>query len=107
MRVASLALLTVVLVGCPKQVDTRVAGSNDDQLATYEARLEELRSRGTAGDLSCSDRCSLATQTCEVSRNLCAVVEHHPDRRDLPQRCTRAQESCAEGTESCTRCRTR
>jgi hypothetical protein len=107
MRAASLVLLTVVLVGCPKQVDTRVAGSNDDQLAAYEARLEELRSRGTAGDLACPDRCTLATQTCEVSENLCSVVTHHPDRTDLPQRCTRARESCAESTESCTRCRTR
>jgi hypothetical protein len=107
MRAASLALLTLVLAGCPKQVDTRVAGSNDDQLTTYEARLEELRSRGSAGDLSCADRCSLATQTCEVSENLCAVVGHHPDRTDLPQRCARARESCAESTESCTRCQKR
>ena len=46
MRVANLALLTLALVGCPKQGDTRVAGSDDDQLTTYEARLEELRTRG-------------------------------------------------------------
>lgn len=107
MRTASLVLLTVVLMGCPKKVDTRAAGSNDDQLATYEARLEELRSRGTVGDLSCPDRCGLATQTCDVSESLCGVVAQHPDRTDLPQRCTRARESCAESMESCTRCQTR
>jgi hypothetical protein len=104
MRVASLALLMLAVVGCPKQVDTRVAGSDDDQLTTYEARLEELRSRGTNGNLSCSDRCTLSTQTCGVAKNLCDVVENHPDREDLPERCARASESCAETTNTCASC---
>ncbi|PTL76084.1 hypothetical protein [Vitiosangium sp. GDMCC 1.1324] len=107
MRAASLALLTLALVGCPKQMETRVAGSDDDQLTTYEARLEELRSRGEAGNLSCSDRCTLSTQTCAVSEDLCGVVARHPERTDLPPRCARARESCAETTERCTRCETR
>lgn len=107
MRIASLALLTLALVGCPKQMDTRVAGSDDDQLTTYEARLEELRTRGAAGNLSCSDECTLSTQTCDVAEALCGVVERHPDRTDLPPRCARARESCAEKTDGCTRCRTR
>ncbi|QRK05376.1 hypothetical protein JQX13_35095 [Archangium violaceum] len=108
MRAASLALLTLALVGCPKQVDTRVAGSDDDQLTTYEARLEELRARSaSAGDMSCSDRCTLSTQTCGVAEDLCDVVTDHPDRTDLPRRCVRARESCAETTDSCTRCRDR
>jgi hypothetical protein len=107
MRVASLALLTLALMGCPKQVDTRVAGSDDDQLTTYEARLEELRARGSAGELSCSDECTLSTQTCDVAEALCEVVARHRDRTDLPQRCARARESCAEKTDGCTRCRAR
>lgn len=107
MRAASLALLALALVGCPKQVDTRVAGSDDDQLTAYEAQLEELRSRGTNGDLSCSDRCTLSTRTCGVAEDLCDVVARHPDRTDLPQRCTRARESCAETTDGCTRCQNR
>jgi len=107
MRIASLALLTLALVGCPKQVDTRVAGSDDDQLTTYEARLEELRTRGSGEELSCSEQCTLSTQTCDVAEGLCAVVEHHPARMDLPQRCARARESCAEKTDGCTRCRNR
>jgi hypothetical protein len=107
MRLANLALLTLALVGCPKQVDTRVAGSDDDQLTTYEARLEELRARGSAGELSCADQCTLSTQTCDVAEGLCAVVARHPARADLPQRCARARESCAEKTDGCTRCRTR
>lgn len=104
MRVASLALLMLAVVGCPKQVDTRVAGSDDDQLTTYETRLEELRSRGTNRNLSCSERCTLANQTCGVSRNLCDVVSQHPDRADLPERCARASESCAETTNTCSSC---
>jgi hypothetical protein len=107
MRAANLVLLTLILMGCPKQVDGRVAGSDDDQLTTYEARLEELRSRGSAGDLSCWDQCTLSTQTCGVAEDLCGVVERHPDRTDLPRRCARARESCAETTDGCTRCRTR
>ena|SRR5690349_9037259 len=107
MRIANLALLTLALMGCPKQVDTRVAGSDDEQLTTYEARLEELRARGAAGELSCADQCTLATQTCDVAEALCGVVSRHPDRTDLPPRCARARESCAEKTDNCTRCRNR
>jgi hypothetical protein len=107
MRAASLALLMLALVGCHKQVETRVAGSDDDQITTYEAQLEELRSRGTEGNLSCEDRCTLTTRTCEVAENLCGLVEAHPDRTDLPRRCVQARETCAEGTDSCTRCRER
>ncbi|WNG46370.1 hypothetical protein F0U60_21310 [Archangium minus] len=108
MRAASLALLTLALVGCPKQVDNRVAGSDDDQLTAYEARLEELRARGASdGDPTCSDRCTLSTQTCGVAENLCEVVADHPERTDLPQRCIRARESCAETTDSCKRCQSR
>jgi len=107
MRVANLALLSLALVGCPKQVDTRVAGSDDDQLTTYEARLEELWTRGAAEEQSCSDQCTLSTQTCEVAEALCEVVARHPARTDLPRRCARARESCAEKTDGCTRCRTR
>lgn len=107
MRIASLALLTLALMGCPKQVDPRVAGSDDDRLTTYEARLEELRSRGTNGNLSCSDRCTLSSQTCGVATDLCDVVARHPDRTDLPERCARASESCAETTDGCTRCQSR
>jgi hypothetical protein len=107
MRATMLALLTLVLVGCPKQVDTRVAGTDDDQLALYEAKLEELRSRASARDTSCEEGCTLTRETCEVAENLCAVVSRNEDRADLPRRCTRARESCAEGTDSCTRCRAR
>jgi len=106
MRMLRLVLLPLVLVGCLKQVEGRVAGSDDEQLAAYEAKLEELRARG-AGEPSCAEQCDVATQTCGVAEHLCAVVERHPDRTDLPSRCVQARESCATGTERCTSCRTR
>jgi hypothetical protein len=80
MRMLRLVLLPLVLVGCLKQVEGRVAGSDDDQLAAYEAKLEELRARGAAGEPSCAEQCDVATQTCGVAEHLCAVVERHPDR---------------------------
>jgi hypothetical protein len=105
MRAASLALLTLALVGCSKRVENRVAGSDDARLAAYEARLEELSARGASGELSCEGRCDLASQTCEVAEEFCEVVERHSERVDLPPRCVRAREACAERTASCTRCR--
>jgi len=108
MRATLLALLTLVLMGCPKQVDnTRVAGTDDEVLALYEARLEELRSRASTRGISCEEGCTLTQQTCAVAEELCAVVSQHEDRPDLPSRCAQARESCAEGTDNCTRCRTR
>ncbi|HSP80812.1 MAG TPA: hypothetical protein VLQ93_19955 [Myxococcaceae bacterium] len=107
MRTASLVLLTVLLAGCPRRGDTRVAGSDDAQLAAYEATLEELRARRTTGGVSCTGRCDLATRTCGVAEELCAVVERNPERGDLPRRCVEAREKCAEATDDCTRCRAR
>jgi hypothetical protein len=108
MRTTLLALLTLVLMGCPKQVDnTRVAGTDDEQLASYEARLEELRSRASTRDTSCEEGCTLTREMCVVAEDLCAVVGRHEDRPDLPSRCAKARESCAEGTDNCTRCRSR
>jgi hypothetical protein len=107
MRTTSLFLLTVVLMGCPRQVDTRVAGSDEARLAAYEAKLEELRSRRTMGTVSCADRCELASRTCGVAEELCAVVERNPERGDLPRRCVEGREQCAEATDDCTRCRAR
>jgi hypothetical protein len=107
MRAAGLFLMTLVLTGCPKPMDTRVAGSDDARLAAYEATLEELRARGAAGDVTCADRCTLATRTCRVAEELCAVVARNPERGDLPSRCAQAREQCAWETDGCTRCRAR
>jgi hypothetical protein len=105
MRACSLALLALVLVGCPKRVDTRVAGTDDSRIDSAAARLEELRVRDGREDLSCEERCEGATQTCEVAEELCGWVEQHPDREDLPPRCVQAREQCAQARQGCTRCR--
>lgn len=103
MRAPCLALLALVLAGCPKHVE-KVAGTDDAQLDSAAARLEELRSRGQSEELSCPDRCALATQTCEVTEEMCALVEAHPDRPDLPPRCVQAREQCAGANGACEQC---
>ena len=104
MRGARLALFALLLVGCPRRMESRVAGSDEDQLTSQEARLEELRARASTPGASCADQCSLAPRVCEVSEDLCAVVARHPERADLPPRCSRAREACAERTDTCSRC---
>jgi hypothetical protein len=105
MRALCLALLALVLAGCPKQVE-RVAGSDDAQIDDAAARLEELRVREQSETLSCQQRCDVATRTCAVSDELCALVEAHPARTDLPPRCVQSREQCAQANGGCARCRT-
>lgn len=104
MRAPCLALLALVLAGCPKQVE-RVAGSDDSRMDAATARLEELRVQAQSEELSCLDRCNTGRQTCEVAEEFCTLVESHPDRTDLPPRCVQAREQCAQATEGCTRCK--
>ncbi len=103
MRPLCLALLALVLTGCPKNVE-RVAGSDDAQIDAAAARLEELRVREQSERLSCTDRCTVATQTCAVSDELCALVEANPGRDDLPPRCVQSREQCAQANSGCARC---
>jgi hypothetical protein len=106
MRALCLTLLALVLTGCPKQVERgeRVAGTDDSRIDAVAAQLEELRVREQSESLTCADRCALATQTCAVSDELCALVEAHPDRGDLPPRCVQSREQCAQTNASCRRC---
>lgn len=105
MRTCSLALWVLVLVGCPKQVETRVAGTDDARIDSAAARLEELRVRGQQEDQSCDDRCEVATESCTVAEELCGWVERNPDRTDLPPRCVQAREQCAQSRNACSSCR--
>ena len=105
MRACCLALMALVLAGCPKQVDSRVAGTDDTRIDSATARLEEYRVRAQRDDLSCDEQCELGTRTCEVADELCAWVERNPDREDLPPRCVEAREQCAQTRNGCTRCR--
>ncbi|XXF80573.1 hypothetical protein P2318_12730 [Myxococcaceae bacterium GXIMD 01537] len=104
MRALCLTLLALVLAGCPKQVDSRVAGADDPQIDAATARLEEMEVRSQDANLSCSERCDVATSTCEVANELCGWVERHPDRTDLPPRCVQGREQCAQARTGCSRC---
>jgi hypothetical protein len=96
MRACCLALMVLILAGCPKQVDSRVAGSDDTRIDSALARLEEL---------PCGERCDGATQTCAVAEELCGWVERNPDRTDLPPSCVQGREQCAQARNDCARCR--
>ncbi|MFP2931377.1 hypothetical protein ACLESO_40555 [Pyxidicoccus sp. 3LG] len=108
MRAPSPALLMflagLALAGCAKNVDTRVAGNDDAAIDSASARLEELSARMQQDDLSCPDLCDVATRTCAVAEELCAWVDRHPDRDDLPPRCAQGREQCSSARDGCTRC---
>ena len=105
MRACSLALMAVVLAGCPKQVDSRVAVTDDTRIDSAMARLEEYQVRGQQEDLSCDERCELGTQTCAEAGELCGWVERNPDRENLAPKCVEAREQCAQSGNGCKRCR--
>lgn len=107
MRLARLALLSLLLVACSQRRGARVAGEDDAEIATQEARLEELRAQGASPTATCADRCALTGQTCGVAESLCEVVARHPQRPELATRCVRAREACASGTDTCARCQAR
>ncbi len=97
-------LACALVAGCAKSVDTRVAGGDDAAIDALSTRLEELRVRDMEDTASCADRCAQATRTCELSEQLCALVERNPDRGDLPPHCNQAREQCASARNGCARC---
>ncbi len=94
----------LLCAGCPKRADTSVAGSDDDTLDGYSAKLDELKSRAQDQMPACPEPCSLARQACELSRQICEVSSRHADRPDMQQRCTGSQEDCARFNDACARC---
>ncbi|ATB48956.1 hypothetical protein [Corallococcus macrosporus] len=104
LALSRMLLACAVLAGCAKNVDARVAGSDDAAIDALSLRLEELRTRDAGNDATCADRCALGRSTCELAEELCALVERHPDRTDLPPRCAQAQEQCAGARNACARC---
>ena len=91
----------VLLQGCPKNVDTTVAGSDDSQMDQYSSVLEEYR---TKTDLSCADSCAAKKKVCEVSNKVCELSQKATDRLDFQSRCVASQEDCAKFGESCASC---
>ncbi len=108
MRAPSVVLWMLVaglaVAGCAKNVDGRVAGDDDAVIDSASARLEELRAREQQEDLSCPDQCDVASRTCATAEELCALVERHPDRDDLPPRCAQGREQCISAKDGCSRC---
>jgi len=98
-----LALLPclLLLLGCPKNLDTTIAGSDDSQMDQYSSVLEEYR---TKTDLSCADSCSAKKKVCDVSKNVCDLSRKATDRLDFQSRCVTSQEDCAKFGESCASC---
>jgi hypothetical protein len=98
-------LLAAPLLGCPRAVPPTVAGSDDDLLDGYSARLEELRSRVEASELPCEDRCKVALDGCALARQTCDIASRTNDRPDVQRRCAGAQEACSHFNDGCARCK--
>ena len=104
MRAPCLALLALVLAGCPKHVE-RVAGTDDSRIDDAAARLEELRLKEQSEDAVLPGPVQRGAETCAVTEELCGLVDAHPDRTDLPPRCVQAREQCAQANAGCERCK--
>lgn len=100
-RLALPLLACVALLGCPKNVDTTVAGSDDSQMDSYGSVLEEYR---TKTDLSCSDSCAAKKKVCDISNRVCDLSSKAAERKDFEAKCVSSQEDCAKFGESCASC---
>lgn len=101
-KLLPLLLLGAFLAGCPKQTtDTTVAGTDEQQLDQYSARLEELRTRLAAEPPPCEETCKLAKEVCTISQRVCDIATRRPDAQD---RCVAANEDCARFNDTCGTC---
>ena len=96
-------MLAAALLGCPKKADTTVAGTEEEQLDRYSARLEELRARAAAETLPCKETCNMAREACDLSQRICDIATRKPDTAQ--ERCVSSQEDCARFNDSCSSCR--
>lgn len=95
-------LVAAALLGCPKNVDTTVAGTDEEQLDRYSARLEELRTRFQSENVGCDETCNMAREVCDLSRRICDIATRNPERAN--DRCVSSQEDCAHFNDSCSSC---
>ena len=103
-KVFSLAVLSVfVLVGCTRRAPTNVAGSDEEMLDGYNARLEELRVKLRAENPGCDQKCSMMREVCDLATKVCEIAAREPERRST--RCASAQEQCALFGDACASCR--
>jgi hypothetical protein len=94
--------VAAVLLGCPKNMDTNVAGTDEEQLDRYSARLEELRTRSLQENVPCDESCNMAREVCELSRRVCDIAKRKPEVAQ--DRCVSSQEDCARFNDSCSSC---
>ncbi len=97
--------VALLVLGCPKRVDTNVAGSDDEQMDQLSARLEELRARVQAQEPQCKDWCSLAGEVNDLSKRVCDLSAKNADRADMQQKCVSSQEERARFNDGCAPCR--
>ena len=95
-------VLTVALTACPKNVPVNVAGSDDELVDGYAARLEEWKTKSTS---NCADWCEWKNSVCDLSKSICTISAKKADRADFAQRCVTSQEECAKVMDNCTGCR--
>lgn len=96
------AFAALALSACPKRTETTIAGTDEEQLDRYAARLEELRTRTQSEAPSCSDTCSMAREACDIAKKVCDIAVRVPDRGQ--ERCVAANEDCAHFNDSCASC---
>ena len=93
----------LALMACARRVETSVAGTDEEMLDRYTARLEELSVRSHAQSVSCNELCAINQEGCDLARKICDIAARQPER--LGGRCASAQEECARFGDACVSCR--
>lgn len=101
LRFAPIVVLCAALFACPKAVPENVAGSDDEQMDSFAAQLEEVKTR----EVTCTDACKVQGQACGLSNKVCEISGRKADRADFQTRCVSAQEACAAFSDKCASCK--
>ena len=101
-RLMLVCALALPALACPKSTPENLAGSDDEQMDTNSAKLEEMRARE---GLKCDEWCSLKDKVCGISKSSCEIAGRHTDREEMQKRCVSSQEDCAKFNEACGSCK--
>ena len=96
-------LFALMLIGCVRRGPPTVAGTDEERLDEYNARLEELRVKLRAENPGCDQKCSMTREVCDLATKVCEIAARQPER--LQSSCAAAQEQCAAFGDSCASCR--
>lgn len=94
-------LSAALLLGCPKQAITTVAGTDDEQIDRLSNQLEELKLKT---EVPCAEACALKKTACDNSAATCEIASRQASREDFQKKCVASQEECARFNESCASC---